>query len=91
MFAQAESESISQNVKMGIKAKMNRVEFVGCPKCYGYNWNKQTKELEVNEEQARAVRKTIEEIDGIMPENLATPEKSIKQIEKEELQKIGKN
>lgn len=29
---------------------MNRGEFVGCPECYGYNWNKQTKELEINEE-----------------------------------------
>ena len=56
MFAQAESESISQNVKMGLKSKMNRGEFVGCPKCYGYNWNKQTKELEINEEQAKVVR-----------------------------------
>jgi hypothetical protein len=56
MFAQAESESISQNVKMGIKSKMTRGEFVGCPKCYGYNWNKETKELEINEEQAKIVR-----------------------------------
>ena len=56
MFAQAESESISQNVKMGLKSKMNRGEFVGCPECYGYNWNKQTKELEINEEQAKVVR-----------------------------------
>ena len=56
-FAQAESESISQNVKMGLKSKMNRGEFVGCPECYGYNWNKQTKELEINEEEAEVVRK----------------------------------
>lgn len=56
MFAQAESESISQNVKMGLKSKMNRGEFVGCPECYGHNWNKQTKELEINEEQAKVVR-----------------------------------
>lgn len=37
----------------------------------------------------RAVRKTIEEIGGIMPENLLTPEKSIKDLEKEELKKIS--
>ena len=37
----------------------------------------------------RAVRKTIEEIGGIMPENLPTPEKSIKDLEKEELKKIS--
>lgn len=32
---------------------------------------------------AQAVRKTIEEIGGTMPENLPTPEKSIQEIEKE--------
>lgn len=36
----------------------------------------------------KAVRKTIEEIGGIMPEKLPTPEKSIKELEKEELKKI---
>jgi DNA invertase Pin-like site-specific DNA recombinase len=55
-FAQGESESISQNVKLGLKAKMKRGEYVGYSECYGYNWNKQTKELEVNEEQANVVR-----------------------------------
>ena len=39
----------------------------------------------------KAVRKTIEELGGTMPEDLPTPEKSIKQIEKEELLKIGCN
>ena len=37
----------------------------------------------------KAVRKTIEEIGGIMPEKLPTPEKSIKELEKEELMKIS--
>lgn len=55
-FAQAESESISQNVKMGVKAKMKRGEFISNAGCYGYNWNKQTKELEINDEQANVVR-----------------------------------
>lgn len=36
----------------------------------------------------KVVRKTIEEIGGIMPEKLPTPEKSIKELEKEELKKI---
>jgi DNA-damage-inducible protein D len=31
----------------------------------------------------RKVRKTIEDIGGTMPENLPTPNKSIKQIEKD--------
>ena len=34
------------------------------------------------------VRKTIQELGGTMPEKLPTPKKSIKQIEKEELEKI---
>ena len=37
----------------------------------------------------KAVRKTIKEIGGIMPEELPTPKKSIKEIEKEELKKIA--
>ena len=37
----------------------------------------------------KAVRKTIEELGGTMPEELPTPTKSIKQIEKEEILKIS--
>lgn len=55
-FAQAESESTSQNVKLGLKAMMKRGEYVGSPDCYGYDWNKETKQLEINEEQAEVVR-----------------------------------
>jgi len=58
-FAQAESESTSQNVKMGIRAKMKRGEMIGIGRLYGYIWNKETKELEVNEEQASVVRKVF--------------------------------
>ena len=36
----------------------------------------------------RTVRKAIEELGGNMPETLPTPEKSIKELEKDELQKI---
>jgi len=36
----------------------------------------------------KAVRKTIKEIGGIIPEELPTPKKSVKEIEKEELRKI---
>lgn len=39
----------------------------------------------------KAVRQTIKKIGGTMPEDLPTPEKSIKQLEKEELQRIGSN
>ena len=40
-------------------------------------------------EVGRKVRQTIEELGGTMPENLPTPEKSIKQLEREQL-KLGK-
>ena len=55
-FAQGESESTSQNVKMGIRAMMKRGEFVGKAECFGYKWNKELKTLEVYEEQAEVVR-----------------------------------
>ena len=35
--------------------------------------------------------KAIEELGGTMPEDLPIPKKSIKELEKEELQKIGNN
>ena len=59
-FAQAESESTSQNVKMGMRAKMKRGEMNGIARIYGYVWNKETKELEINEEQAKIVRKVFD-------------------------------
>lgn len=39
----------------------------------------------------RTVRKAIEELGGTMPEELPTPEKSIKELEKEEIKKITSN
>ena len=55
-FAQAESESTSMNVKMGLNAKMKRGEPVGNQNCYGYVWDEEKKEIEINEEQASFVR-----------------------------------
>ena len=37
----------------------------------------------------KAVRDTIKKIGGTMPENLPTPKKSIKELEKEEMRKIN--
>ena len=37
----------------------------------------------------KAIRKTIEELGGTMPEELPTPERSLKEIEKRELQKLN--
>lgn len=54
--AQQESESIATNVKMGIKMKMKRGEMVGMPQCLGYNYDKDTKELTINEKEAEIVK-----------------------------------
>lgn len=59
-FAQAESESISQNVKMGIKAKMKRGEMPNGAAPYGYVWNKQNKKLEIDENKAKIVREVFD-------------------------------
>lgn len=60
-FAQAESESISENMKSGLQMKMKRGEYVGCPECYGYDWNKEAKTLEINTEKAKIVKRIFEE------------------------------
>ena len=39
----------------------------------------------------KAVRRTIEELGGTMPENLPTPEKSVKELEKEKKKKLKSN
>ena len=41
--------------------KMKRGEYVGCPECYGYDWNKEAKTLEVNTEKAKIVKRIFEE------------------------------
>ncbi|MEA3423634.1 MAG: recombinase family protein [Bacillota bacterium] len=55
-LAQQESESISVNVKMGLKMKMRRGELVGFQGCLGYDYDKASKDLVINEEEAVAVR-----------------------------------
>ena len=56
-FAQAESESTSMNVKLGYKAKMKRGEPCGTIACYGFDWNKNTKEMSINEKEAQVIKK----------------------------------
>ena len=56
-FAQAESESTSMNVKMGYRAKMKRGEPCGSISCYGYIWDKNNKELLINEKEAKIVKR----------------------------------
>ena len=50
-----------------------------------YNSNKATA---THYEVGSKVRKAIEDIGGTMPEDLPRPEKSIKQIEKEQLKRL---
>jgi site-specific DNA recombinase len=55
-LAQAESESISANVKMGLHAKMNRGVLVGFHGCLGYDYDSKTKTLTVNEKEVEIVK-----------------------------------
>lgn len=55
-LAQQESESLSANTKMGLKMKMKRGELIGNPKCLGYDYDKETKMIYINEEEAKTVR-----------------------------------
>lgn len=55
-IAQQESESISTNVKMGLKMKMKRGELIGFQGCLGYDYDTETKSISINEEEADTVR-----------------------------------
>lgn len=54
--AQQESETISSHVKLGLKMKMQRGELVGFHGCYGYDYDKLTKTLIVNEEEKKVIQ-----------------------------------
>lgn len=54
--AQQEVQNTSEHVKKGCKMKAQRGELIGCPLCYGYDYNNETKELTINEEEAETVR-----------------------------------
>ena len=54
--AQQESENISNHVKLGLKAKMERGELVGFNGCLGYDYNPTTKTISVNEEEKKIVQ-----------------------------------
>lgn len=55
-LAQQEVESLSQNVKMGLKMKMKRGELIGFNGCLGYDYHPEDKTLTVNEEEAEIIR-----------------------------------
>ena len=54
--AQQEVENISSFVKKGLKMKMKRGELVGFQKCLGYDYDKDTKTISVNPQEAVTVR-----------------------------------
>lgn len=54
--AQQESETISSHVKLGLKMKMQRGELVVFHGCYGYDYDKLTKTLTVNEEEKKVIQ-----------------------------------
>ena len=58
--AQQEVQNTSENVKLGLKMKMQRGEMVGANNCYGYKIDKVNKTLVIIEEEARVVRKIYE-------------------------------
>lgn len=53
--AQQESENISNHVKLGFKAKMERGELIGFNGCLGYDYDSNTKSIFVNEEEKKTV------------------------------------
>lgn len=54
--AQQEVENISENVKKGLKMKMQRGELVGFQGCLGYDYHPDDKTITVNEKEAEIVR-----------------------------------
>ena len=55
-LAQQEVESLSKNVKMGLKMKMKRGEMIGFNGCLGYDYHPEDKSISVNEEEAEIIR-----------------------------------
>lgn len=71
-MAQQESENISSHVLLGLKMKKDRGELIGYNGCYGYNYNTETKEITINEEEANIVRYMFERyVEGIGSSTIA--------------------
>ena len=70
--AQQEVQNTSENVKLGLKMKMQRGEMVGANNCYGYKIDKTNKTLVIIKEEARVVREIYElYIDGYGTKGIA--------------------
>lgn len=59
-IAQNEVESLSANVKLGIKMKMKRGELMGFNGCLGYDYHPEDKSLTVNSREAEIVREIFD-------------------------------
>lgn len=71
-MAQQESENISSHVLLGLKMKKDRGELIGYNGCYGYNYNIQTKEITINEDEASIVKYMFERyVEGIGSSTIA--------------------
>jgi hypothetical protein len=55
-LSQGEVESLSENVKLGLRMKMKRGELIGFNGCLGYDYHPDTKSITVNEQEAETVR-----------------------------------
>lgn len=55
-LAQNEVESLSANVKLGVKMKMKRGEMMGFNGCLGYDYHQEDKSISVNPEEAEIVK-----------------------------------
>lgn len=59
-MAQQESENISSHVKLGLQMKLKRGELIGYNGCLGYAYDKESKQISVNYEEAEIVRYIFE-------------------------------
>ena len=58
--AQQEVHNTSEHVKKGLRMKMQRGELIGYNGCLGYDYHPDTKEITLNEEEAKTVRYIFE-------------------------------
>lgn len=78
-FAQAESESISRNIKWSIKKGFENGEPNTGLRCFGYNW--ENKKLVINEEEAKWVRYIFDSfISGMSIKSIAKSMADVKTI-----------
>ena len=71
-MAQQESENISSHVLLGLKMKKDRGELIGYNGCYGYNYDLITKQITINEEQAKVIKYIFERyVEGIGSSTIA--------------------